>query len=201
MKEQLTLKLNYANQVSENQFVKDELDMVFNSIKSMELEELYRLLDEEMKSNELGKYYLFAILRDIFQQFNNAGDTELEVEFGGCKMACYESSCKVINIIGNNSEKNFSFVIEKDGSRISGIHSCLFFQNSEGNIITPSEELLSLTLKKQQEMLKKGGGEWDETNGIEMTTKLLRLIKVLGQGKSKEEFSKVVDLIMNLAKG
>ena len=46
--------------------VHKEILEILSTIKRMDVSELEKLLDEEIKSKSLGKYYFLAFMRDIF---------------------------------------------------------------------------------------------------------------------------------------
>jgi len=131
--------------------VHKEILEILSTIKRMDVSELEKLLDEEIKSKSLGKYYFLAFMQDIFQIFKSSNDEVLEVESGTCIKNCH-SNCLVYNLRGKTSKKNFSFVIEKESGKIKGLHSCLGFIDSDNKFVPPNSELYLTTMLKTYEI-------------------------------------------------
>jgi hypothetical protein len=151
---------------------RNEIEELMDTIKSMNLEELDRLLDEELNNNVSGKYFILATLRDLFINYEKLGDTELTLELGYCEKNCYKNACKVFNLSGKDSGKDFAFVIEKNSDRISGIHLCPSFTDSNDVKRPIDNDLYYDALKKDSEMRKKRKSNWDDEKSKKLLNRL-----------------------------
>lgn len=133
MNKLIEVKVNTSE--NPDQASKDQLEEVMNLLKEMNLVEFEPLLDEKLNSDMhqdlyLGKYRSLALLQELFLAYKDSGDTEIELEQGFCRFECHKN-CSVVNLRGNNSGKNFAFVLEKEDGVISNFHNCSLYENKD----------------------------------------------------------------------
>lgn len=150
-----------------NDSEKNQLDEVIALFSEMNVTEIEPLLDEKINGdkvdqNNLSKYQVLAIIRDIFLDYKKSGDTSILIEIGKCKGNCYPGS--VFNLQGNNSKKNFSFIINKNNGLIKEIHYCSLFSTNDNQQRKPDTQMYINTLKKQAEFQGEPTDRYDKEN-------------------------------------
>jgi len=129
------LELNVKTQKDQTTSEKDQLNEIMSLFSEMNIAEFEPFLDENLNSDRhqelyVGKYHSLAVLNLLFHGFKESGDTEIEIEQGGCRGGCFKN-CSVINLRGNNSKKNFAFVLEKENGLISNFHPCSLYEGHD----------------------------------------------------------------------
>ena len=76
-----------------NDSEKNQLEEVIALFSEMNVTEIEPLLDEKINGdkvdqNNLSKYQVLAIIRDIFLDYKKSGDTSILIEIGKCKGNC-----------------------------------------------------------------------------------------------------------------
>ena len=145
-------------------------------IKNKDLDSINALLNEDLNDSHYGKYKVLAILRDLFNNYEEFGDTELIIELGKCRSECYNNTCKVFSIRGNHSNRNFSFVIEKEDESISGIHLCLGFIDQKNEHRLMDDDLFYEASKKEVQMTNRNDySNWDDVQMKRIYLKVKRM--------------------------
>ena len=149
-----------------------EVKNILNTIIEMDVVELEKHLDEEVKVQKHGKYFLLATLRDIFLRYKETGNSHIIVEQGRCRSGCYKKPSNIINIRGNSSDENFAFVIEKENGKIALIHFCPNFVNMHNINIPASFELRNIAYRKESEMLGEDISQWNDEENISLMKRI-----------------------------
>lgn len=159
----LEIKKDLASLASEEE--KENCQELIALIEEMNIIDFEPLLDEDLNS-ELGKkfpgkYTILAILRDLFIEFKNSGDTKLSIEAGTCGHNC-DTNCQIINLQGNNSGKNFAFGLDKSDSKIVNFHTCYGFADKNKTPKYIDGDMMMHSFRKDAEMKGKDTSRYNE---------------------------------------
>ena len=152
----------------------DDLKTILAKIRSMNVDELEKLLKDELKSGSLGKYYLLASLRDIFKVYKDLGDSSLNYESGSCSKQCFKD-CNVFNLKGNTSNKSLAFSFVKENNEIARIHPCPNFHNTKNQHVPADAQLFMILLNCESKM--KGNYIEKKADSPEMTDRKLKQLQ------------------------
>lgn len=100
------------------------LETLVPLIQSFQLEAIEKLLGNDIPIMGYGKYYFLAILRDIFSEYAQLGDTHLNVYTGGCYNKCSRIHKRGYLFEGNFSKTKFSFMSDKGEEGLRFMHFC-----------------------------------------------------------------------------
>ncbi len=142
----------------------EHLSLIMSLISEMNLVDFEPMLDEGLNSeSSLNKYQTLAILRDLFIQFKEGGDTQILVELGTCGYYDCKRKTTIINLQGNNTGKNFAFALDKTETSIINFHTCYAFVDRNQAPKHVDGDMMMTAIKKKNEF--KGGytSDYDET--------------------------------------
>ncbi len=98
------------------------VDKIVVAFSEMNIEELVKLLDEEIDYQDLGKWRFLALIKKQFEQFQKDGDTYLFQEASQC-MGCSFGTFGFI-FKGNKSERKWSLVFKVEDKALVDIYEC-----------------------------------------------------------------------------
>ena len=110
-----------------------QLDAVIHFMSKMDSEMISTLLDNSHTYQDFGKSLFIRKLGDLFFEFNELGDTQLNRETG----KCYGCSCGLsgFTFIGNKSGSYIDIIFVIDGNaRITDIYECGEFFNKKSGL-------------------------------------------------------------------
>lgn len=172
MRTDIKIPIKCFENTEETIMAKNQIDEILSAIRSMDLNTINELLDEEIQSTDSGKYFLLAVLRDLFMNYEKLGDDEVTLELGRCDKVCYSNTCVVFNLNGNKSGKDFAFVIENKNDELSGIHVCPKFIDSNNTKRPIDNDLYYDAIKKKSEMKNKRKPNWNDERAKSQLSRL-----------------------------
>ena len=185
---------------AESQEDKNQLEEILQLISEMNIVELEPHIDEDVNQKkedveQSGKYEILTVLRDLFVDFKNSGDTSVNLEMGSCYSECYEN-CNVINLCGSHSGKNFAFVIDKNDDKIMQFHTCPFFIDSNKEFKKIDKNFLFNARKNVGLM----NGEDEESYNDNYKTQMIKELELVYKTTIDPELKNTWDSIMKIAK-
>lgn len=170
-------RVNSGDQTTQD---KDQLDEILALISEMNITDFEPHLDEDLNpaDDKEGKYRTLAILRDLFEAFVSSGDSSVNVEQGSCANNCFKD-CKVVNLQGNHSRKNFAFNLEKTEGTITQFHPCYGFKDKNNQPKLIDGDMMMDAFRKRASMKGEPTSQYNDR----MKEMLLGAIKVFGDTK------------------
>ncbi|TCI84463.1 hypothetical protein [Tenacibaculum sp. M341] len=154
---------------------KNQLEEILALFAEMNVTKIEPIIDENVNDKDsLGKYQTLAVLRDLFIDFKNSGDTKVSIEIGKCNSNCYPD-CAVFNLTGNTSNKNFAFVLDKENGIIKKLHYCGLFSTKDNIQKKPDVDMYINALKKEVEMEGGDTSQYDSEDTREMLKHALNM--------------------------
>lgn len=154
----MELLLEIVNKETERVIPNDEQDgfqEVLSLIEEMNIVGFEPFLDEDLNDDIgesfPGKYHILAILRDLFIEFKEQGDTRLIIERGSCGHQC-DRTCPVFNLQGNSSGKNFAFGLDKMDDSVVNFHTCYGFVDKQKTPKIIDGDMMINSLRKASEL-------------------------------------------------
>ncbi len=102
---------------------------IIHFIQKMDIEMIDAFLDDNLTYQNFEKCIFISKLQNVFDQFKNAGDTELIMHEGMCGDC--NKGCKVYSFIGNVSNNYMDLFIQTDEGKITDMYECAACKNDK----------------------------------------------------------------------
>jgi hypothetical protein len=130
------IKLNDDAEIS----LASQLDAVLYFMQRMDEDMLKLILEDCYTYQDLDKRTFLKKLTNVFDAFEEEGNTFLNIYEGKCNSAaCSNNNCKGFSFVGNQSNDYMDLIIEIREDKVFDIYECYDFINENDTILKKSK--------------------------------------------------------------
>ena len=130
------IKLNDDAEIS----LASQLDAVLFFMQRMDEDMLKLILEDCYTYQDLDKRTFLKKLTNVFDAFEEEGNTFLNIYEGKCNSAaCSNNNCKGFSFVGNQSNDYMDLIIEIREDKVFDIYECYDFINENDTILKKSK--------------------------------------------------------------
>lgn len=135
-KDSKRIKLNDDAEIS----LASQLDAVLYFMQRMDEDMLKLILEDCYTYQDLDKRTFLKKLTNVFDAFEEEGNTFLNIYEGKCNFAaCSNNNCKGFSFVGNQSNDYMDLIIEIREDKVFDIYECYDFINENDTILKKSK--------------------------------------------------------------
>jgi hypothetical protein len=127
-------------------YIKTHADAVIHFIKNFDIDMVDDLLDEKYTYQDVKKNIFIQQFSVAFDEFIDAGDTQLEVSTGFCNELICGNQCSGYRFSSPKSGLYFDLIIDIKEGQVTDVYECKSFNCSAANLWIKKRVLIDRTV-------------------------------------------------------